>query len=285
MAEKHVDSITGTETTGHEWDGIRELNTPLPRWWLWTFYATIVWALVFYILYPAWPWLGGYTLGVLGYSSRAEFAETMAAVDEGRVGWINKFEQLELTEIAEDPELLQYAMAGGRVIFAENCAPCHGSGGAGTPTFPVLVDDDWLWGGTLEDIHTTVMHGIRGDDDDARYSEMPSFGADEILEPNQISAVADYVLSLSGAGPTNEEGKEIFEEQCVACHEEGGIGIPDVGAPNLTDDIWLYGGTEDAIVAQITKPRHGVMPPMGQRLDDAEVKQVTIYVHSLGGGQ
>lgn len=285
MADKHVDSITGTETTGHEWDGIRELNTPLPRWWLWTFYATIAWALVFYILYPAWPWLGGYTPGVLGYSSRAQFAEQMAAVDEGRVGWINKFEQLEVTEIAEDPELLQYAMAGGRVIFAENCAPCHGSSGAGAPSYPVLVDDDWLWGGTLEDIHTTVMYGVRGDHDEARYSEMPAFGADELLEPDQISAVADYVLSLSGAGPVNEDGKVIFEEQCVACHEEGGIGITDVGAPNLTDEIWLYGGTKDAVVAQITKPRHGVMPPMSARLDDAEVKQVTIYVHSLGGGQ
>lgn len=285
MADKHVDAITGTETTGHEWDGIRELNTPLPRWWLYTFFATIVWALAFYIFYPAWPWLGGYTLGVLGYSSRAEFAETMAAVDEGRVGWINKFEQLELAEIAEDPELLQYAMAGGRVIFAENCAPCHGSNGAGAPTFPVLVDDDWLWGGALEDIHETVMYGIRGDSDDARYSEMPAFGADEILEPDEISAVAEHVLSLSGAGPENEQGKALFEEQCVACHGEDGTGNVDMGAPNLTDGIWLYGGTEGAIVAQITKPRHGVMPPMGQRLDDAEVKQVTIYVHSLGGGQ
>jgi cytochrome c oxidase cbb3-type subunit 3 len=285
MADKEVDSITGTETTGHVWDGIRELNTPLPKWWLWTFYATIIWALVFYILYPAWPWLGGYTRGVLGYSSRAEFAETMAAVDEGRVGWINKFTQLELEEIAQDPELLQVAMAGGRSIFAENCAGCHGSGGAGAPGYPILVDDDWIWGGTLEDIHTTVTYGIRNENDESRYSEMPAFGADEILEPEQISAVADYVLSLSGAGPANEQGKMIFEEQCVACHGEDGKGIPDVGGPNLTDGIWLYGGNKDAIVAQITKPRQGVMPPWNERLDDAEIKQVTIYVHSLGGGQ
>jgi cytochrome c oxidase cbb3-type subunit 3 len=285
MADKEVDSITGTETTGHVWDGIRELNTPLPKWWLWTFYATIIWALVFYILYPAWPWLGGYTRGVLGYSSRAEFAETMAAVDEGRVGWINKFTQLELEEIAQDPELLQVAMAGGRSIFAENCAGCHGSGGAGAPGYPILVDDDWIWGGTLEDIHTTVTYGIRNENDESRYSEMPAFGADEILEPEQISAVADYVLSLSGAGPANEQGKMIFEEQCVACHGEDGKGIPDVGGPNLTDGIWLYGGNKDAIVAQITKPRQGVMPPWNERLNDAEIKQVTIYVHSLGGGQ
>lgn len=285
MADKHVDSITGTETTGHEWDGIRELNTPLPKWWLWTFYATIVWAIGFYVLYPSWPWLSGYTSGVLGYSSRAQFAEQMDEVKASRAVWVDRFTELEVTEIAQDPELLQFAMAGGRVIFAENCAPCHGSSGAGAPAYPVLVDDDWLWGGTLDDIHTTVMFGVRGDSDEARYSEMPAFGVDGLLEPEQISAVADHVLSLSGAGPATEEGRMIFEEQCVACHGEDAKGIADIGAPNLTDEIWLYGGTRDAVVAQITKPRHGVMPPMGERLDDAEVKQVTIYVHSLGGGQ
>ncbi len=285
MADKHVDPLTGTETTGHEWDGIRELNNPLPKWWLYVFYATIIWAIGFYILYPSWPWFGGYTAGVLGYSSRAEFAEQMEAVKESRSGWIDRFEELDIDEIAQDPELLQFAMAGGRVIFAENCAPCHGSSGAGAPTYPVLVDDDWLWGGSLDDIHTTVMHGIRGESDEARYSEMPAFGADEILEPNQISAVADYVLSLSGSGTATEEGKAIFEEQCVACHGEDGTGIPEMGGPNLTDHIWLYGGTKDAVTAQITKPRHGVMPPMVGRLDDAEIKQVSIYVHSLGGGQ
>ncbi len=208
MAEKHVDSLTGTQTTGHEWDGIKELNTPLPRWWLWTFYATIVWALVFYILYPAWPWLSGYTAGALGYSSREQFVEMMAGVDENRAEWIDQFKALEVEEIAEDPELLQFAMAGGRVIFADNCAPCHGSGGAGAPTYPVLVDDDWLWGGTLDDIHTTVQYGIRGDHDEARYSEMPAFGADELLEADEIAAVADHVLSLSGDAPASETGQD-----------------------------------------------------------------------------
>lgn len=285
MAEKNVDSLTGTETTGHEWDGIKELNTPLPKWWLWTFYATIIWSVGYYILYPAWPWLSGYTMGVLGYSSRAQFEETMAAVDEGRSGWIDKFQQLEIAQIADDPELLQFAMAGGRVIFADNCAPCHGSGGAGAPTYPVLVDDDWLWGGTLDEIHATVRYGVRNEHDEARYSEMPAFGTDEILEAEEISAVAEYVLSLSGKAPANEDGKILFEEQCVACHGEDAKGINELGAPNLTDQIWLYGGTKDDVVAQIAKPRHGVMPAMSERLDDAEVKQVTIYVHSLGGGQ
>ncbi len=285
MAEKERDALTGIETTGHEWDGIRELNTPLPRWWLWVFYATIVWGIGYMIAYPAWPVPGGYTKGLLGYSSRAELVEDLEALRESRSVWLDRFTEMEVADIAQDPELLQFAMAGGRVIFAENCAPCHGSGGAGAPTYPVLVDDDWMWGGTLDDIHTTVTYGIRGEHDEARYSEMPSFGVDELLEPDQISAVADFVLSLSGNGSATEDGKAIFEEQCVACHEEDGTGIPDVGGPNLTDEIWLYGGTKDAVVAQITKPRHGIMPPMVERLDDAEIKQVTIYVHSLGGGQ
>jgi cytochrome c oxidase cbb3-type subunit 3 len=285
MAEKETDALTGTETTGHEWDGIRELNTPLPRWWLWVLYATIIWAIGYMIAYPAWPSLSGYTKGLLGYSSRANLVADLEAVRESRSVWVDKFSELEVGEIVENPDLLQFAMAGGAFIFGENCAPCHGSGGAGAPAYPVLADDDWIWGGTLEDIHTTIAYGIRSDHDETRYSEMMAFGADELLEPAQISAVADYVLSLSGSGAANDEGAEIFEEQCTGCHGDDGKGLPEVGGPNLSDDIWLYGGTKDAIVAQITKPRHGVMPAWVDRLDDATIKQVTIYVHSLGGGQ
>ena len=285
MAEKETDALTGTETTGHEWDGIRELNTPLPRWWLWVLYATIIWSIGYMIAYPAWPSLSGYTKGLLGYSSRANLVADLEAVRESRSVWVDKFSELEVGEIVEDPDLLQFAMAGGGFIFGENCAPCHGSGGAGAPRFPVLADDDWIWGGTLEDIHTTIAYGIRSDHDETRYSEMMAFGADELLEPAQISAVADYVLSLSGSGAANDEGAEIFEEQCTGCHGDDGKGLPEVGGPNLSDDIWLYGGTKDAIVAQIAKPRHGVMPAWVDRLDDATIKQVTIYVHSLGGGQ
>ncbi len=285
MAEKETDALTGTETTGHEWDGIRELNTPLPRWWLWVLYATIIWAIGYYIAYPAWPSLSGYTKGVLGYSSRANLVKDLEVVRENRSVWLDKFTELEVGEIVEDPDLLQFAMAGGAFVFGENCAPCHGSGGAGAPGYPVLADDDWIWGGTLEDIQATIAYGIRSDHDETRYSEMMAFGADEILEPAQISAVADYVLSLSGAGTATDEGAELFEEQCTACHGEDGKGLAEVGAPNLSDDIWLFGGSKEAIVAQITKPRHGNMPAWSDRLEDATIKQVTIYVHSLGGGQ
>ena len=285
MAEREIDPVTGIETTGHEWDGIKELNTPLPKWWLYTFYATIVWAVGYFVLYPAWPSLSGYTTGMLGYSSRAELAATMEEVKASRSGWLAKFEDASVDEIAEDQELLQYAMAGGRAIFGENCAPCHGAGGAGAPGYPVLADDDWIWGGTAEEIYTSVQYGIRSAHDDTRDSLMLAFGAEEILEPPQIKAVTNHVLKLGGSGEGSEEGAAIFEEQCSACHGEDGKGLRELGGPNLTDGIWLYGGDADAITAQIMAPKHGVMPAWIDRIDDVSIKQVAIYVHSLGGGE
>ena len=285
MAEREIDPVTGIETTGHEWDGIKELNTPLPKWWLYTFYATIVWAIGYFVLYPAWPSLSGYTKGTLGYSSRAELAATMEEVKASRTGWLTKFEETSVEEIAENQELLQYAMAGGRAIFGENCAPCHGAGGAGAPGYPVLADDDWIWGGTAEDIYATVQYGVRSSHDDTRDSLMLAFGAEEILEPPQIKAVADYVMKLGGQGEATEEGAAIFEEQCSACHGEDGKGLRELGGPNLTDGIWLYGEGIEGVTAQIAAPKHGVMPAWVDRIDDVSIKQVAVYVHSLGGGE
>ncbi|MCP5372179.1 MAG: cytochrome-c oxidase, cbb3-type subunit III [Hyphomicrobiales bacterium] len=286
MAQVDKDALTGTETTGHEWDGIKELNTPLPKWWLYTLYVTVIWAVGYCIAMPSVPWLSGYTKGVLGYSSRANHNAELADVKAQRAStWLTKFEAGSAAEIAKDSDLLQYAMAGGRVIFAENCAPCHGSGGQGAQSFPVLADDDWLWGGTLEAIETTIRHGIRSGDDDARVSDMPAYGRDELLQPAQIQAVADYVVSLGGGGGGSEAGKAVFDENCAACHGEKGMGMQDLGAPNLTDAIWLYGSGRDAIIRQVTAPKHGVMPAWAGRLDDVSIKQVTIYVHSLGGGK
>ncbi|WP_316975779.1 cytochrome-c oxidase, cbb3-type subunit III [Shumkonia mesophila] len=285
MADRETDVLTGTETTGHEWDGIKELNTPLPKWWLYTFYATIVWAFGYFVLYPAWPSLGGFTKGMLGYSSRAEIAETMDQVTAGRAAWAEKFANTPVEEIVADRELLDFAMAGGKAIFADNCQPCHGASGSGALSYPVLADDDWLWGGAIETIYATVQHGIRSADGDTRVSEMPRFGADNTLTPKEIATVADYVLSLSGTGKAPEEGATLFADNCAACHAEDGKGMAELGAPNLTDGIWLYGGGKAAVVAQVTAPRHGVMPAWGGRLNDVSIKQVSIYVHSLGGGQ
>lgn len=286
MAGNEKDALSGTDTTGHEWDGIKELNTPLPRWWLYTFYVCIVWGLAYSVVYPAWPTgFNSYTKGVMGYSSRAELTKELAAADAGKGAWKAKFRAATVTDIAKDQDLLRYATAGGRVLFAENCQACHAAGGSGGLGYPALVDDDWLWGGTLQAIEQTIRFGIRSGHNDARVSEMPAFGADKTLDATQISAVADYVLGLSKGSAADGAGKAVFMDNCASCHGEKGNGMQDLGAPSLTDGIWLYGGTKDAIARQVAKPKHGVMPAWAGRLDDVSIKQLTVYVYSLGGGK
>lgn len=284
MSQPEKDEVSGRETTGHEWDGLKELNTPLPRWWLYVLYATIIWSIVYTIVYPAWPTLSGYTKGVIGYSSRGELAETLAAVEKGRAGWKSRFETTSVSDILKDTELLTYAMAGGRAVFAENCAPCHAAAGSGSAGYPSLADDDWIWGGTADAIYQTVRYGVRSGHDDARAGEMPNFKADGILTDQQIADVTGHVLALSG-GARNAAGAAIYAENCASCHGNAGRGNAELGAPNLADAIWLYGGTAAQVQAQIAAPKHGVMPAWVGRLDDVTVKQVSIYVHALGGGQ
>ncbi|MGI3163821.1 cytochrome-c oxidase, cbb3-type subunit III [Pseudooceanicola sp. 200-1SW] len=276
-------------TTGHSWDGIEELNTPLPRWWLWTFYACIVWAIIYTVMYPAWPLVNQATAGVMGFSTRGQVAERIAEVDAANAGINEQLASAELTEIAANPELNQYATSAGAAVFKTWCAQCHGSGAAGAVGYPNLLDDDWLWGGDIESIHYTVTHGIRNEDDwDARYSAMPAFGADELLEPAQIDAVVNYVMSLSGTpqdASLVEEGAVVFEENCVSCHMEDGTGDREQGAPNLTDAIWLYGGDYATIHETVENARFGVMPNWGERLSEAQIRAVATYVHQLGGGE
>jgi cytochrome c oxidase cbb3-type subunit 3 len=289
MSNKEIDEVSGTETTGHEWDGIKELNTPLPRWWLWTFYATIVWAIGYMVLYPAIPLVTGATKGVLGYSSRADVAREIAEAKTGMAGLLDKVGSMSLEDIRKDPDLFQFAVAGGRSAFAVNCVQCHGSGASGGKGYPNLNDDEWLWGGSLDAIHTTLVHGVRFEgDDDTRVSDMPAFGRDGVLDTAQINDVAEHVLALSGREHDQaaaERGTAIFEENCAACHGAQGEGIADVGAPALNNAIWLYGGDKASLVETVTNARRGVMPAWGRRLDDATVKQLAVYVHSLGGGQ
>lgn len=279
------------ETTGHEWDGIQEYNKPMPRWWLWTFYVTIVWGIGYSIAYPAWPLINGATAGVLGYSTRAEVAKDIAAVEEANAAINARLEAAELTAIAEDPELLVYANNAGAAVFRTWCAQCHGSGAAGAQAggYPNLLDDDWLWGGDIAAIHETVSYGIRNEENDnARYSEMPAFGRDELLEDEQIAQVVNYVMSLSGEAQDAtlvSAGAEVFEAECSACHGETGMGDRLQGAPNLTDAIWLYGGSYEALTETVTNARFGVMPAWDGRLSEAEIRAVATYVHGLGGGE
>ncbi|MBY5971315.1 cytochrome-c oxidase, cbb3-type subunit III [Ferrimonas balearica] len=276
-------------TTGHSWDGIEELNTPLPRWWLWTFYACIVWGVIYTVMYPAWPLVNQATSGVLGFSTRAQVAERIAEVEAANAGINEQLASVELTEIAGDPELNQYAVSAGASVFQTWCAQCHGSGAAGAVGYPNLLDDDWLWGGSIEDIHYTVTHGIRNEDDwDARYSAMPAFGRDELLTDEEIDSVVNYVMSLSGEprdASLVEAGAEVFEYNCVSCHMEDGTGDREQGAPNLTDAIWLYGGDYETIHETVENARFGVMPNWGERLSEAQIRAVATYVHQLGGGE
>ena len=289
MAEKKIDEVTGVETTGHVWDDdLQELNKPLPKWWLYVLYASIVWAIGYWILYPAWPLASDYTRGMLGYSQRAVVMEQVAAGKAAQSEFRNAIAEAELTAIPGKPELLNFALAGGASAFKDNCAPCHGRGAEGYEGYPNLNDDDWIWGGDLEAIHHTIRYGIRNADEDSRQSEMPKFGADELLEKAQINDVAEYVLSLSGAAADKEaaaRGTEIYAENCAACHGEAGKGMVELGAPNLADAIWLYGGDKEDVVKSIYTGRGGVMPPWHTRLDDVTIKQLAVYVHSLGGGQ
>ncbi len=276
-------------TTGHSWDGIEEYNNPLPRWWLWTLYACIVWAIGYTIAYPAWPMINSATAGVLGYSTRGEVAEDIAAVDKANEAINAKLASVELASIAGDAELEGYAKSAGAAVFRTWCAQCHGSGAAGVQAsgYPNLLDDDWLWGGSVEDIHATISHGIRNEtDDDARYSEMPAFG--EMLEVEELAQVVNYVMSLSGTAQDAslvDAGAVVFEDNCSSCHMEDGKGDREQGAPNLTDAIWLYGGSYDKLLETVTYSRYGVMPSWTERLSEAELRAVATYVHGLGGGE
>jgi cytochrome c oxidase cbb3-type subunit III len=290
MAEQsEIDHISGKTTTGHEWDGIKELNTPLPRWWLLTFYACIVWAIGYWIVYPAWPLLSSYTTGVLRYSSRADVAVELARLEKIRGEKMAALGSASLAEIEKDPTLLALARARGKTVFGDNCAPCHGSGAAGAKGYPNLNDDDWLWGGTLEQIMQTIQYGVRSGHPKTHEGAMLAFGKDGILKPEQIIAVANYVRSLSGLPTTPgydaAAGAKIFAENCSSCHGDKGQGNQDLGAPNLTDKIWLYGSDEATLVDTISNGRAGVMPAWVDRLDPSTIKAMAVYVHSLGGGK
>lgn len=278
------------QTTGHSWDGIEELDTPMPRWWLWTFYVCILWAVAYSVLYPAWPLVAKATPGLLGYSTRQALEQDLKDFDASHAEISQKLVETELAQVIADPDLRQYATSAGAAVFRTNCIQCHGSGAAGGKGYPNLLDDDWLHGGTIEAIHQTIQHGIRVEaDPDTRASlAMPNWS--EMIEPQEITDVVQYVLRLSGQAHDEASataGAEVFANNCVACHGEDGKGNLDAGAPNLTDAIWLYGGDEATLTQTITNGRAGVMPSwsLNNRLSEADIRSVAVYVHGLGGGQ
>jgi cytochrome c oxidase cbb3-type subunit III len=284
-----IDSVSGTSTTGHQWDGIKELNTPLPRWWVYTFYLTIVWAIGYWVVYPAWPLLTSNTRGVLNYSSRADVTVELANLEKIRGEKMTALATASLADIEKDPALLTLARARGKTVFGDNCAPCHGSGAAGAKGYPNLNDDEWLWGGSLDQIMQTIQYGVRSGHPKTHEGQMLAFGKDGVLKPDQIVNVANYVRSLSGlptqAGYDAAAGKKIFAENCTACHGDNAKGNQELGAPDLTDKIWLYGSDEATLIETITNGRSGVMPAWEGRLNPVTLKAMAVYVHSLGGGK
>lgn len=281
--KKDIDPESGVETTGHEWDGIKELNFPAPRWWLIVFAITCVWAVGYWIVYPAWPTLSGNTKGTAGWTQYTKLKDEQAEITAWRGEFAAKIKAHSLEEIQKDPELYAFAVAGGKTMFKENCAACHGTGADGGRGYPNLNDDDWLWGGKLDDIYHTLKIGVRSGHEQARDSQMPAFGA--TLKREEIDAMAQYVLSLSGKAKADAQGAALFATNCSSCHGANGKGGREFGAPNLADAIWLYGGDKANIMQQVTNPRHGVMPAWESRLPDETIKQLSIYVHSLGGGE
>ncbi|WP_417462688.1 cytochrome-c oxidase, cbb3-type subunit III [Kordiimonas sp.] len=283
-----IDKFTGIETTGHEWDGIKELNNPSPRWWLIVFLASVIWAVGYWVVYPAWPTLSGNgerggTKGSMGWTQYDELKEQQAEITARKAAYLTRFEDASFSEIQQNPELYAFAVAGGAAAFKDNCATCHGTGGAGSAGYPNLNDDDWLWGGDINSLHDTIRFGVRSSHDETRFSEMPAFG--DMLGEAEIEATADYVLSFTTDAVPTDMGRQTYEDNCAACHAEDGTGDKSLGAPNLADAIWFYGNDRADIMSQIRKPKHGVMPNWEARLDANTIRQLAIYVHSLGGGE
>lgn len=290
--KRERDSISGTETTGHEWDGLKELDTPLPRWWLYIFYATILASVIYWVLMPAWPLANDYTPGLLNWSDRRNVAADVQRLESARAPMFERLGQASAAQIANDLELQTFARAAGQSVFGDYCRTCHGAGGVGAPGYPVLADDVWLWGGTLADIEHTLRVGVRSNHPDTRISMMPAFGRDSLLSAGQITEVTEYVISLSSARARLDpdmaaaaRGSTLYMEQCSACHGPMGAGDRAVGAPSLIDDVWLYGGSREDIRKQIELGRGGVMPSWEARFDAGTLRALAYYVHEMGGGE
>lgn len=280
MTVKERDPLTGHETTGHEWNGITELNTRVPRI-IWVFIAvTHIWALIVWFLLPAWPLVNTYTKGLLGNTQKAAVDQAIIAGNVQRADWTALVDALPATAILGEPLLMKRVNGAGHQLFGDNCAGCHGSNAAGGPGFPGLVDDAWLWGGSEAAIMETLRVGINSPHPDTRVSQMPAFGKDQLLTKAQITALVLYVQSLSSAaGPAAESaGAALFAENCASCHAADGKGNIELGAPNLTDSFWIYGGDRAAIQTALWNGRHGWMPNWDERLTPTQRKILTVYV-------
>ena len=283
------DPATGRETTGHEWNGIKELDTPVPRGVLMFLIITHLWAIAWWFLVPAWPLGTTYTRGLLGVDQRTTVEARVVEGQRERAAWTARLETEPYDVIMADEALMQTVRDTGRQLFGDNCAACHGRDGKGGSNYPDLTDNDWLWGGGPELIEQTMRVGINTAHPDSRIGQMPAFGRDEMLDRNQVRNVAAYVYSLTNPDYSTPEnldrinaGREVFVTTCAACHGENAQGNREVGAPNLTDAYWIYGGSLDTIIASVHAGRQGHMPTWDERLTSAEIRTLALYVNDLG---
>lgn len=285
-----IDAVSGIQTTGHDWDGLKELDNPAPRWWLIVWMITIVFAIGYWIVYPAWPTLSGHTKGTAGWTQYSKLKAEQAEIDKRQGAYQTKFRQMSFDQVKADPAIYEFARAGGAVVFKENCAACHGTGGEGRKGYPNLNDDDWLFGGKVDDIYHTIQVGSRSTDPDGHATIMPAFGKGGVLKPQEIDDVATYVVQLQHGTPATpsaawNNGQALFASNCASCHGEGGVGNRALGAPQLNDAIWLYGGDKKTVTETIRNSRAGVMPTWKHRLSTDDQRMAAVYVHSLGGGE
>lgn len=286
------DPVTGRKTTGHEWNGIKELDTPVPRGVLLFLVVTHLWAIGWWFFAPAWPLGTTYTKGILDLSQKQTVEESIIEGQNQRATWATRIENESYDTILADQDLMQIVRGTGRQLFGDNCAACHGVDGRGRANYPDLTDDDWLWGGGPELIEQTMRVGINSQHPDSRIAQMPSFGRDGMLERDQVRSVASYVYSLTNPDystpttlPQITAGQEVFVATCAACHGEDAKGNREMGAPNLTDGRWIYGGDLQSIIASVHGGREGHMPTWDERLTNTEIRLLSLYVHDLGTGQ
>jgi cytochrome c oxidase cbb3-type subunit 3 len=269
--------------TGHEWDGIKELNTPDPFWLRALFYVMLFFSLGYWFLYPSFP--GQQDDGILNWSSDKETIEGLKEIQSIRDKILPEFNKASFEEILKDPKLLKFAITGGKSAFHNNCSVCHGIGGSGNKGYPKLAAGAWIWGGKPDDIYQTLKYGIRSEHPEARDSQMAAFGQDKLLTEEQIRTLVPFVMGLHDGTGYSDQANAIYQANCASCHGKDGAGNREVGAPSLKSGVWLYGGDEQTIYETIYYGRMGVMPYWEGRLDDPTIRQLTIYVHQLGGGE
>jgi cytochrome c oxidase cbb3-type subunit III len=282
--EQQRDSVSGYLTTGHEWNGITELNTPVPRAVYFFLTVTVLFSIGYWVLMPAWPIGDTYTKGLLGIDQRNVLATSLKQAEMDQEVWSKKIASESYATIQADPALMTVVRETGHTLFGSDCAACHGRDAKGQPGYPDLTTSSWLWGGKPEDIFTTIKVGINSANKDSRTSQMPAFGRDQMLPRADVFKVASYVYSLSNPGskevdPKNvEAGQKLFAANCVACHGDDAKGNPELGAPNLTDKFWTYGGDLETIDTTIWGGRQGHMPTWEGRLSELDRKILTLYL-------